>query len=36
MAIRDHLPKVPIHSLRHTHAVLLLGSGSDIKMYRNV
>lgn len=25
------LPKVPIHSLRHTHAVLLLEAGADMK-----
>lgn len=25
------LPQIPIHSLRHTHAVLLLESGADMK-----
>ncbi|WP_369688691.1 tyrosine-type recombinase/integrase [Caenibacillus caldisaponilyticus] len=24
-------PKIPIHSLRHTHAVLLLEAGADVK-----
>jgi integrase len=28
---RADLPKVPIHSLRHTHAVLLLEAGADMK-----
>jgi integrase len=28
---RACLPKVPIHSLRHTHAVLLLEAGADMK-----
>ena len=28
---RVGLPKLPIHSLRHTHAVLLLESGADMK-----
>ncbi|MCR1833120.1 site-specific integrase [Oceanobacillus caeni] len=28
---RADLPKLPIHSLRHTHAVLLLEAGADMK-----
>ena len=28
---RSNLPLLPIHSLRHTHAVLLLESGADMK-----
>ncbi|WP_191561659.1 site-specific integrase [Metabacillus idriensis] len=28
---RADLPKIPIHSLRHTHTVLLLESGADMK-----
>jgi integrase len=28
---RADLSKVPIHSLRHTHAVLLLEAGADMK-----
>ncbi len=28
---RANLPSLPIHSLRHTHAVLLLESGVDMK-----
>ena len=28
---RAHIPKLPIHSLRHTHAVLLLEAGADMK-----
>lgn len=28
---RSDLPSLPIHSLRHTHAVLLLESGADMK-----
>ena len=28
---RAGLPKLPIHSLRNTHAVLLLEAGADIK-----
>ncbi|NDI34529.1 tyrosine-type recombinase/integrase [Chengkuizengella sediminis] len=28
---RADLPSLPIHSLRHTHAVILLEAGSDMK-----
>lgn len=28
---RAGLPPLPIHSLRHTHAVILLESGADMK-----
>ena len=28
---KDELPNLPIHSLRHTHAVLQLEAGADMK-----
>lgn len=32
---KNHLPHVPLHSLRHTHATLLIASGTDIRTVSN-